>query len=86
LAERTAKENVIHTPHLRLTAKQWGANSGLPVLGLHGWLNNANTFDQLAPMLPDTNLVSLDPPGHHPLHLDNPHPVAEAINRFLGEK
>jgi pimeloyl-ACP methyl ester carboxylesterase len=64
LAERTAKEIVIRTPHLRLTAKQWGPNSGSPVIGLHGWLDNANTFDRLAPLLPDMNLVSLDLPGH----------------------
>lgn len=34
------------------------------MLGLHGWLDNANTFDRIAPLLPELNLVSLDLPGH----------------------
>jgi len=31
---------------------------------LHGWLDNANTFDRLAPLLPELNLVALDFAGH----------------------
>lgn len=64
MAEQLAKEIVIQTNHLRLTAKKWGPGGGSPVLGLHGWLDNANTFDCLAPLLPQLNLVSLDLPGH----------------------
>lgn len=64
MAEQLAEEIVIQTPHLRLTGKRWGTDGGLPVLGLHGWLDNANTFDRLAPLLPQLELVSLDLPGH----------------------
>lgn len=48
----------------RLAAKVWGDPAGLPTLALHGWLDNANTFDRLAPRLPELNLVALDFAGH----------------------
>ncbi|KAK4298838.1 hypothetical protein Pmani_028856 [Petrolisthes manimaculis] len=35
------------------------------ILGLHGWLDNANTFDLVAGVLPESvRFVSLDLPGH----------------------
>ncbi|XP_068217522.1 probable serine hydrolase [Palaemon carinicauda] len=35
------------------------------ILGLHGWLDNANTFDLIAPMFPQgIQFLSLDLPGH----------------------
>jgi pimeloyl-ACP methyl ester carboxylesterase len=38
-------------------------------IALHGWLDNAGTFDGLAPLLPDLDLVCLDLPGHgHSYH------------------
>lgn len=49
---------------LTLTAKRWGNPAGTPTLALHGWLDNANTFDRLAPLLPELNLVALDFAGH----------------------
>jgi pimeloyl-ACP methyl ester carboxylesterase len=48
----------------RLAAKVWGDPDGVPTLALHGWLDNANTFDRLAPRLPELNLVALDFAGH----------------------
>ena len=49
---------------LTLTAKYWANSSGIPTLALHGWLDNANTFDRLAPLLPELDLVALDFAGH----------------------
>lgn len=45
--------------------------SGLRILGVHGWLDNANSFDTLAPYLPcGVKLLVLDLPGHgHSDHL-----------------
>jgi len=54
----------IELPHLRLAAREWGPADGPPVLALHGWLDNAATFDRLAPLLPELHLVALDLAGH----------------------
>ncbi|KAI8821280.1 Alpha/Beta hydrolase protein [Fimicolochytrium jonesii] len=36
---------------LRIQVKRWGKKGGVPILALHGWLDNANTFDRLIPYL-----------------------------------
>ncbi len=60
----TPEELTIDTPALRLAARAWGPADGVPCLGLHGWLDNAASFDGLAPLLPGLRLVCLDLPGH----------------------
>ncbi len=37
---------------------------GLPLLALHGWLDNAASFRPMASVLPAYDLVALDMPGH----------------------
>ena len=59
-----AEELEIQTSSIRLVAKCWGNPDGLPVLAFHGWLDNAATFDNLAPLLPELRILSLDLPGH----------------------
>ncbi len=61
---RAGEELVFEIFGRRLAAKAWGAPDGKPVLALHGWLDNANTFDRLAPCLGELNLVALDFAGH----------------------
>jgi len=51
-------------PGLTLAAQVWGRSGGVPVLALHGWLDNSSTFDLLAPLLPDCEIVALDLAGH----------------------
>ena len=51
-------------PGLTLAAQVWGRRGGTPVLALHGWLDNASTFDLLAPLVPECELVALDLAGH----------------------
>jgi pimeloyl-ACP methyl ester carboxylesterase len=48
-------------------AKVWGPDDGVPVLALHGWQDNAGSFDTLAPhLLPSKiRLVCLDFCGNH---------------------
>ncbi len=41
-----------------------GPESGIPVIALHGWMDNAATFDLLGPLLPSLRLIALDMPGH----------------------
>lgn len=45
-------------------ARAWGPADGKRVLAVHGWLDNAASFDHLAPRLPGLRLVALDLPGH----------------------
>jgi len=48
-----------------IVAKAWGPKDGKPFLGLHGWLDNANTFDRIALLLPENiRFVAMDFPGH----------------------
>lgn len=49
---------------LRLAGKRWGVQGGVPVLALHGWLDNCASFDDLAPLLSECDLVCLDCAGH----------------------
>ncbi|MBI5533619.1 MAG: alpha/beta hydrolase [Deltaproteobacteria bacterium] len=58
------QEITLEIPGLRVAAKVWGPADGLHVLGVHGWLDNASTFDLLAPLLPGVRLVAIDLPGH----------------------
>ncbi|NWY43160.1 SEHL2 protein, partial [Sylvia atricapilla] len=52
-------------PWGHVAAKAWGHSEGHPVLCLHGWLDNANTFDKLIPLLPrDCYYVAMDFSGH----------------------
>jgi len=55
----------IQLPHLRLAARSWGSPELPKVLALHGWLDNAASFDRLAPLLCEHfHIVALDLPGH----------------------
>mmetsp|Transcript_36648 Transcript_36648/g.71920 ORF Transcript_36648/g.71920 Transcript_36648/m.71920 type:complete len:312 (+) Transcript_36648:59-994(+) len=49
----------------RLAAKSWGDSSAKPMLLYPGWLDNAGSFDSIAPVLADRGyyVIALDPPG-----------------------
>lgn len=51
-------------PSIEVAGKVWGEPGGLPVIGLHGWLDNAATFDLIGPALDKVQLIALDLPGH----------------------
>lgn len=57
-------ERVIERPRGCLAYKSWGPAEGSPVLALHGWMDNAGTFDVMAPRLAGLRLIALDLPGH----------------------
>lgn len=50
---------------IKLAAKRWGTAGGVPVIALHGWLDNCASFDRLANELgPSVELIALDLAGH----------------------
>ena len=60
-----AREIEIELPHLRLAARAFGDPALPKLLALHGWLDNAASFDRLAPLLcGHFHIVALDLPGH----------------------
>jgi pimeloyl-ACP methyl ester carboxylesterase len=59
------RELSLDLPHLRLAAQTWGDPLLPRLLALHGWLDNAASFDRLAPLLCEHfHIVALDLPGH----------------------
>ncbi len=47
-----------------LAGLEWGKSSGRPLLALHGWLDNAASFSNLARHLYGCHVVAIDLPGH----------------------
>jgi pimeloyl-ACP methyl ester carboxylesterase len=48
----------------KLTGKRWGKEGDIPIMALHGWLDNASSFDLIAPELTGFELFALDFAGH----------------------
>ena len=48
----------------RYAGQLWGKHNGLPVIALHGWLDNSASFNVLAPQLIDVHLLAPDLAGH----------------------
>lgn len=60
----SAREITLDISGLKIRAKVWGPDDGRPVLSAHGWLDNAGSFDTLAPLLQGFQIVAFDFPGH----------------------
>lgn len=59
------EEQRLLLPHgLECAVRLHGPEDGIPVLAVHGWLDNAASFAVLAPLLPRCRIVALDFPGH----------------------
>ena len=48
----------------RLAVLEWGPEDGIPLVALHGWLDNAESFSLLATLLPELRIIALDFAGH----------------------
>jgi pimeloyl-ACP methyl ester carboxylesterase len=68
---RGSSEVRIPTPFGELATLQWGDCGATPLLALHGWLDNAASFERLASRLAgQCRVIALDLPGHgHSAHL-----------------
>lgn len=58
------RERRFELDNIEICAQEWGEPGGIPVLALHGWLDNAASFDVLAPQLKNLHLIALDCAGH----------------------
>jgi pimeloyl-ACP methyl ester carboxylesterase len=58
-----ARETFFTLHGKKIAAKIWHEGQGVPLLALHGWLDNAASFDKLAPLL-NHHIVAIDLPGH----------------------
>ncbi|XP_075164687.1 putative serine hydrolase [Haematobia irritans] len=64
-AKRDYEEIQIPVPWGHIAGKWYGPKHERPLVGLHGWQDNAGTFDTLAPLLNrDMSFLALDMPGH----------------------
>lgn len=66
MTERVSYRDIeIPVPWGVIKGKDWGDPTGYPWLGLHGWLDNAGTWDALAPDWPAGHrLIAIDYAGH----------------------
>ncbi|XP_054286990.1 probable serine hydrolase isoform X2 [Macrosteles quadrilineatus] len=62
---RRFHEIEIPVPWGHVSGKWWGPRNKDPIIAIHGWQDNAGTFDNLAPLLPvELALLCIDLPGH----------------------
>ncbi|KAB0795053.1 hypothetical protein PPYR_11892 [Photinus pyralis] len=88
------EEITIDVPWGYIAGKWWGSKTIQPVLAIHGWQDNAGTFDTLIPLVMDRNtsflcidlpghgLSSQCPPGHHYSAWDFVLTVRRIVKRF----
>lgn len=57
-------ERVFGSKGRRIAARCWHDPSLPPLLALHGWQDNAATFERLAPLLTQFHIVAMDFAGH----------------------
>ncbi len=58
------RERSFENKGLSFAAKEWGRSGYPPVIALHGWLDNANTFDCMLPHMENLHVIALDLAGH----------------------
>ena len=65
------KTEEINSSGLTIACKIWGNPENPPVIALHGWLDNANSFDPIAPYFQNNfYFIAIDLPGHgHSSHI-----------------
>ncbi|MGH1472342.1 MAG: alpha/beta hydrolase [Cellvibrionaceae bacterium] len=59
-----SEEVSFHIDDLVIAGQEWGVPGNLPIIALHGWLDNSASFDRIAPLLKNIHLIALDSAGH----------------------
>ncbi|XP_043273277.1 probable serine hydrolase isoform X1 [Venturia canescens] len=60
-----AEDIQIPVPWGHISGKWWGPKDEQPIICLHGWQDNAGSFDSIAPLLSSKKaLLAIDLPGH----------------------
>ncbi|XP_023942187.1 probable serine hydrolase [Bicyclus anynana] len=66
------EEIEIPVPWGHVSGRWWGLRNKQPLIAIHGWQDNAGTWDNLIPLLPaNTSVLCIDLPGHG---LSSPYP------------
>ena len=60
----SVQEKRFTTNGFTYAAQLWGEPDQLPVIALHGWLDNSASFDILAPQLKNRQCLAIDLAGH----------------------
>lgn len=57
---------MIYTRSIFFKGKWWGSRDKQPIIAIHGWQDNAGSFDKLAPLLirRGYSILAIDLPGH----------------------
>lgn len=63
-APRVPRDAALEIRGARLAYREWGDPGEPAVLALHGWLDNATSYDALGPLLHGYRLIVPDLPGH----------------------
>lgn len=58
------KQTMLQVGDMQFAAQEWGEAGQMPVLALHGWLDNSASFNVLAPLLEGAHIVAVDMAGH----------------------
>jgi pimeloyl-ACP methyl ester carboxylesterase len=61
---QTPRELRFDVNGVQFAAQAWGNPEHLPVMALHGWLDNSASFFALAPLLENTYILAVDLAGH----------------------
>lgn len=60
----SATQKTVCANGMTFALQVWGNPCGVPVIALHGWLDNSASFDFIAPLIPEAYFIAIDMAGH----------------------